>query len=47
MNKSIYLGLAMLELSKILMCKFWYDYIKPKYGKKVKLCYTDTVSLYT
>ena len=47
MNKSIYLGLAMLELSKILMCEFWYDYVKPKYGKKVKLCYTDTVSLYT
>ena len=42
MNKSIYLGLAMLEWSKILMCEFWYDYVKPKYGKKVKLCYTDS-----
>ena len=36
MNKSIYLGLAMLEWSKILMCEFWYDYVKPKYGKKSK-----------
>ena len=31
----------MLELSKILMYKFWYDYVKPKYGKKAKFCYMD------
>ena len=44
MNKPIYLGLSILEISKILMYKFWYDYMKPKYGNKVKLCYTDTDS---
>ena len=32
MNKPIYLGLSILEISKILMYKFWYDYMKPKYG---------------
>ena len=44
MNKPIYLGLSILEVSKILMYEFWYDYMKPKYGNKVKLCYTDTDS---
>ena len=39
MNKPIYLGLSILELSKILMYELWYDYVKPKYGKKAKLCY--------
>ena len=43
-NKPIYLGLSILEISKILMYEFWYDYMKPKYGNKVKLCYTDTDS---
>ena len=42
MNKSIYLGLSTLEISKILMYEFWYDYMKPKYGNDVKLCYMDT-----
>ena len=37
MNKPVYLGLAILELSKILMYEFWYDYVKPKYGKKTKI----------
>ena len=41
MNKPIYLGLSILEISKILMYEFWYDYMKPKYGNKVKLCYMD------
>ena len=41
MNKPIYLGLSILEISKILMYKFWYDYMKPKYGNDVKLCYMD------
>ena len=44
MNKPIYLGLSILDISKILMYKFWYDYIKPKYNDKVKLCYMDTDS---
>ena len=30
MNKPIYLGLSILEISKILMYEFWYDYMKPK-----------------
>ena len=44
MNKPIYLGLSMLEISKILMYEFWYDYMKPKYNDNVKLCYMDTDS---
>ena len=44
MNKPIYLGLSILEISKILMYEFWYDYMKPKYGNNVKLCYMDTDS---
>ena len=44
MNKPICLGLSILDISKILMYKFWYDYIKPKYGNRVKLCYMDTDS---
>ena len=35
MNKSVYLGLSILEISKTLMYEFWYDYMKPKYGDKV------------
>ena len=42
MVKPVYLGLSVLELSKILMCEFWYDYVKTKYGEKAKLCYMDT-----
>ena len=44
MNKPIYLGLSILEISKTLMYEFWYDYMKPKYGDDVKLCYMDTDS---
>ena len=44
MNKPIYLGLLILEISKLLMYEFWYDYMKPKYGDIVKLCYMDTGS---
>ena len=42
MNKPVYLGLSILEISKILMYEFWFDYIKPKYGDKIKLFYMDT-----
>ena len=38
MNKPVYLGLSRLEISKILMYEFWYDYVKPRYGEKSKLC---------
>ena len=44
MNKPIYLGLSILEISKTLMYEFWYDYAKPKYDDNVKLCYMDTDS---
>ena len=44
MNKPIYLGLSILEISKILMHGFWYDYMKPKYNDNIKLCYMDTDS---
>ena len=44
MNKPIYLGLSILDISKILMYEFWYDYMKPKYGNDVKLCYMGTDS---
>ena len=42
MNKPVYLGMSMLEISKTLMYEFWCEYIKPKYQDKVKLCYMDT-----
>ena len=48
-NKPAYLGLSILEVSKILMYEFWYDYVKPKYSEKVKLCYmmdTDSFIVY-
>ena len=44
MNKPIYLGLSILEISKTLMYEFWYGFMKPKYNDKVKLCYMDTDS---
>ena len=44
MNKPVYFRLSILELSKILMYEVWYDYVKPKYGEKAKLCYMDTDS---
>ena len=44
MTKPLYLGMSILDISKILMYKFWYDYINPKYGDRTKLCYTDTGS---
>ena len=39
MNKPVYLSITILELSKIGMYEFWYDYIKPKHKEKEKLCY--------
>ena len=40
MNKPVYLGLSKLDLSKTVM----YDYVKPKYSEKAKICYVDTDS---
>ena len=44
MNKPVYLVLSILEISKALMYKFCYEYMKPKYGDNAKLCYMDTDS---
>ena len=44
MNKPVSLGISILDISKMLMYNFCYDYIKPKYLDRVKLCYTDTDS---
>ena len=41
MNKPIYLGLAILSLSKIEMYEYWYDEMKPKYGDRIRICYMD------
>ena len=51
MNKPVCLGLSILELSKILMYDFWYDYGKPKYGKeakwwKISIVYWKTGDIY-
>ena len=45
MKKPVYLGQAVLDLSKIIMYEFHYNYMKPKYGDNLQLCYMDTDSL--
>ena len=44
MNKPVYLGMSILDISKTLMYECWSEYIKPKYKEKAKLCYMDTNS---
>ena len=44
MDKLVYLGMSILDITKMLMYKCWYEYIKRKYGDREKLCYTDADS---
>ena len=44
MNKTAYLGLIILEISKIVMYKFCQDYVKTKYGENENLYHMDTDS---
>ena len=46
MNKPVYLGMLILDISKTHMYGFWYDYIKPKYGDRAELSYMDSDSSY-
>ena len=43
-NKPLYLGISILDISKTFMYEFWYDYLKPKYNDEAKLYYMDTNS---
>ena len=45
LNISFYLGLSILDLSKIVMYKFWYEQIKPKYGENSNIYYMDIVCI--
>lgn len=44
MDKPIVIGMSVLDISKVVMCEFHYDYMKPKYGENVEVLYTDTDS---
>ena len=44
MNKPIYLGMSILDISKKPMYEFWNDYLRPKYKENLRLCYMDTDS---
>ena len=44
MNKPIYLGMAILDISKIPIYKFWYDYLKLNYKEDSQLCYMNSDS---
>ena len=47
MTKRLYLGMSVLDISKILMYEFWYDYIRQNYGDRANTCYTYTDSFIT
>jgi len=42
LNKPIAVGFCVLELPKVIMYKFYYDYMKPKYQDRCMLLFTDT-----
>ena len=44
MSKPLHLGLSIIDLSKTVMYEFWCDYLKPKYGENINLCYVDADS---
>jgi len=44
LNKPIAVGFSILELSNLIMYQFFYDCLKPRYGDKIRLCFTDTDS---
>ena len=47
MNKPVYFGLSILDLSKTVMHEFWYDYVKPKYDENAELfIWIQTASLF-
>ena len=45
LSKPAYVGMCILNFSKVFMCEFHFDYIKDKYGNKSRLLFTDTGSL--
>ena len=46
LNKPLFLGFCVLEISKLIMYQFYYDVIKPAFGQNVRLLFTDTDSLF-
>ena len=44
-NNPVCLVWSIVDISKIVMYEYWYDYIKPNYGDNVKICYVDTDNL--
>ena len=44
-NKPIYIGMSILDISKIYMYNFYYNITKTRYNDKIRLLYTDTDSL--
>lgn len=45
MNKPIYVGMCILDIAKVVLYEFHYDFAKKQFGSDCKLMYTDTDSL--